>query len=190
MTTYREDELYKAYMRMKRKAPRRGGKARYRFAYELLECAKRDFIASSMLFQSKIYSLAIYHLQQAAEKADKSLLTYKGFLDEDDMRQAGHNRLKTEKFIRPKLQAMAEEAEVIHPHLGDLPQEWPPLANTLPKLSDLAKAPRAWIHLYVFGLDMDEMDEFYKENRNLRKAITKRGVKISSTVPLLSRNPR
>ena len=184
-TTKSENELYAAYVRMSRKAPRKRGKALYRFAYELLECAKRDFVASSMLFHAKIYSLAIYHLQQAAEKADKSFLTYLGYLDEDDMREAGHNRLKTEKFIRPRLQAIAEEMEVIHPGSGDSSKDWMPLADTLPNLSDIARASRTWILLYVFGVDMDEMDKFYKESGSLRRAITKRGVKIESTVPFM-----
>jgi hypothetical protein len=157
---------------MSRKAPRKRGKAQYRFAYELLECAKRDFFASSMLFHGKIYSLAIYHLQQAAEKADKSFLTYLGYLDEDDMREAGHNRLRTEKFIRPKLQAIAEEMEVIYPGSFDTSKDSIPLADTLPNLSDIARAPRAWILLYVFGVDMDEMDKLYKESRSLRRAIS------------------
>jgi hypothetical protein len=170
---------------MKRRLPRKGGRARYRFAYELLECAKRDFFASSILFQAKVYPLAVFHLQQAAEKADKSYLTYGGYLEEEEMRRAGHDRIRAERYIEPKMQAVLEELEVIHPGSTDLRKCGWSMVKLRPSPYELSRASRSQILPLVFGLDMDEMMKSYRERKKLQRVVKKKGGKIKSTVPVL-----
>lgn len=182
MTVSHEEDLYEAYRGIKKKLHARRGKESYRFAYELLECAKKDFIASLMLFRAHVYPLAIFHLQQAAEKADKSLSAYEGYLDEQDMRRAGHNRVKADKLMEPKVRTVLEEWDVIHPGFSKLHKSGWSMADLRPSPFDLMRAPRSQIMPLVFGVDMGNLRKWYRERKNFERAIKKRGVKIKSTV--------
>jgi len=54
----------------------------------LLEMAKMDLEASKILFENKLYPLAVFHLQQSVEKAVKSLGIRDGIITESEAKKA------------------------------------------------------------------------------------------------------
>jgi len=61
-----------------------------KLAYEFMSLAIDDCIAAKTLFSSELYALSVYHLQQAAEKANKSLLLYCGYIKVNDLKKISH----------------------------------------------------------------------------------------------------
>ena len=60
----------------------------------LLEMAQKDLEASKVLFENKLYSQAVFHLQQSVEKAVKSLAIHDHKITEDQLKRLGHDPIK------------------------------------------------------------------------------------------------
>ena len=52
--------------------------------------AKKDLESCKILYHETIYSLAVYHLQQAIEKTTKAWVLYLGVISEDQLKEIGH----------------------------------------------------------------------------------------------------
>jgi hypothetical protein len=142
---------------VKKTAKRRGArKKEIELAYGLLDCAVGDLLAASFLFKPGFYPQSIYHLQQAAEKACKSFFVYTGFLDESQMREAGHDRLKAEPFVNRKLIEVAKNLESVIPG-AEREIASTSLSEVLPPLTTLANGSRDSILQFVLGIDEKEL---------------------------------
>jgi hypothetical protein len=136
---------------------RRIGRKEIELAYGLLDCAVSDLLAASFLFKPGFYALSIYHLQQAAEKADKSFNVYTGYLNERQMRKAGHDRLKADPFIRQGLIEVSKALASIIPGAEEEIKEFKSMKEVLPPMTKIAKASRDSILLFVLDIDEKEM---------------------------------
>jgi len=126
-------------------------------AYGFLDCAVADLLAAAFLFKPGFYAPSIYHLQQAAEKADKSFNVYTGYLNEVQMRRAGHDRLKAEPFIRQRLIEVSDALEAVIPGAKEEIQELRAMKDVLPPMSKIASASRDSILRFVLDIDEKEM---------------------------------
>lgn len=141
---------------MKKAAKRRATrKKEIELAYGLLDCAVGDLLAAGFLFKPGFYPQSIYHLQQAAEKAWKSFDVYTGYLDEGQMREAGHDRLKADPFIRRKMIEVAKNLESVFPGAREIATT--PLSDVLPPLTTIANGSRDSILLFVLIIDEKEL---------------------------------
>lgn len=52
--------------------------------------AGKDLESCRILYRKGVYSLALYHLQQAIEKTTKAWVLYLGVISEDELRKIGH----------------------------------------------------------------------------------------------------
>ena len=52
--------------------------------------AEKDLESCRILYRKGVYSLALYHLQQAIEKTTKAWVLYLGVISEDELRKIGH----------------------------------------------------------------------------------------------------
>lgn len=60
----------------------------------LLEIAQKDLEAAKSLFKDKLYSQAIFYLQQTVEKATKSMGIHLKIIGEDELEDIGHESVK------------------------------------------------------------------------------------------------
>jgi len=72
-------------------------KGNHKLADILLGIARSDLEAAKCLYENKLYPQAIFHLQQSAEKADKSFALIIGLTTEEDLKT--HNTLNFDKKI-------------------------------------------------------------------------------------------
>jgi hypothetical protein len=70
---------------------------RLRWANQFIDCGETDIKASKVLFNAKLFSLSIYHLQQAVEKLAKADYLLFSYWQEKIEKIEGHN--STEKVI-------------------------------------------------------------------------------------------
>jgi len=62
---------------------------------DLLFVARQDFEASKALYEKKLYSQSVYHLQQCVEKITKAFGLWSGFIEEKEL----YPRKKKENFL-------------------------------------------------------------------------------------------
>jgi uncharacterized protein (UPF0332 family) len=82
----------------------------------LIQIAKNDFEAAKILLERRLYSQAIFMLQQSLEKAIKSLLLKFGIVNSEMMlkKDIGHNVvINTLKLMKRKVRIMIEELQNI-----------------------------------------------------------------------------
>lgn len=60
----------------------------------LLDIARQDLESARNLFEKKLYSQAIFYLEQAVEKATKSLGLYQNIISEDELEDIGHESIE------------------------------------------------------------------------------------------------
>lgn len=59
-----------------------------------LDIAKQDLESARNLFEKRLYSQAIFYLEQAVEKATKSLGLYQNIISEDELEDIGHESIE------------------------------------------------------------------------------------------------
>jgi len=64
---------------------------------QLLEIAKQDMKASLLLYKNKLYSQAMFYLQQSVEKMAKAFAVHFGIITENELKKISHNPLKIYK---------------------------------------------------------------------------------------------
>jgi len=60
----------------------------------LLDIAKQDLEAAKSLYEKKLYPQAVFYLEQAVEKATKSMGLYQNVISEDELKDIGHESIE------------------------------------------------------------------------------------------------
>ncbi len=80
----------------------------------LLNIAKDDWSASKTLYENKLYSQAIFYLQQSVEKSVKSLIIEMELLDTENIKNCvGHNTIKIIELLKEKNKIISKEKNKI-----------------------------------------------------------------------------
>jgi uncharacterized protein (UPF0332 family) len=120
----------------------------------LLKIARKDLEASRILFREKLYSQAVFFLQQSVEKAAKAMGLREGWVSKEQLKHnIGHRAWKvfTEISnialkIQRQLEGVREEEHVskILPPLKDLLNVI--THDLIPLLEEYKKEEKIWVH--------------------------------------------
>jgi len=140
--------------------------------------AREDLNAAELLYKNEIFSLAIYHLQQAAEKLLKSRLLVMKIISEAELKEIGHTTPKGFlKLLRDKNSSM-----ILEPMESNLP----PLGKNLTLLDDLINNIE-WSEWALMSeeLIIKKLDEGYPEY--FQNLVNKLGILDDKFLELLSK---
>lgn len=129
-----------------------------------LRTSRDDLAASKLLYEHDLYALAVYHLQQAVEKATKAYCLFSGRITVEEIKGIRHDSLRGHQIFANKLSR----------YVKMLAQANPALDANMSKLDELrGKSKRREIALLDGGA-IDKLISAYDlqvEHANLPKAL-------------------
>jgi hypothetical protein len=87
-----------------------------------LRTSRDDLRAAIILYEHGIYSLAVFHLQQAVEKATKAQCLLSGIVNMKEIKKIGHESLRGHQIIASKFSALVKMFAEANPRLDVVPR--------------------------------------------------------------------
>jgi HEPN domain-containing protein len=131
-----------------------------------LETSREDQKASRLLYDHGQYALAVYHLQQAVEKATKAQCLMSGRISVEDMKKIKHESLRGQQIFATKLSGSLKMLARAYPQLNlDLSQSGRIMERFGKKRNEIAR---------IDGVTIDKLLSWYDakfERANLPSAL-------------------
>jgi hypothetical protein len=141
----------------------------------LYKISREDLRAAKVLYEKKLWSQSIFYLQQAVEKATKSLGIYTGRIKKNQIKKIGHNPIKVfveELDYWKKLAIKFKKTRRILPELEvfDVVKELPAQVDTLDNfITSLGSAAEAYKKLVL--IPEEKLNRFLEVIANLEREI-------------------
>jgi len=91
-------------------------------ASEFLKAGRNDLTASKILNEREVYALAVFHLQQAVEKAAKAQCLLSGIVSLEEIKKIRHESLRGQQIIASKFSRFVKMLAQSNPNLDVVPR--------------------------------------------------------------------
>lgn len=91
-------------------------------AREFLKASRDDFSASKVLIEQGISALAVFHFQQAVEKATKAQCLLSGIVTVEEIRRIRHESLRGQQIIASRFSRLVKKLAQANPKLDVVPR--------------------------------------------------------------------
>ncbi|MBU1158846.1 MAG: HEPN domain-containing protein [Candidatus Thermoplasmatota archaeon] len=89
---------------------------------EFIRVSKNDLDASRILYDHELFALAVFHLQQAVEKAIKAQCLLSGLISEKEIRTIQHESLRGQQIIANRFSELVKVHAQENPNLDVVPR--------------------------------------------------------------------